>query len=607
MGKAKTRYQDLLKRLDEHDVLNELSDQTATALRMPQRFQASMSALHDAYIENSSRFDGILNEIMNGAPVDEDGSSQVGWLKGAQDVLRRWWSHDDQYSIRFRQAIETRQTRLQRHWMDAVEKAASKLGDAILGQRVLQSTADRAAQMQQNVENMVSEAFKRLRMYLADSSDQKLEAKISAIRCIGCQDDCPAVNIKWNKHVEKEPTRQTTGYQLTNGDIRTKVFLLGVMEFEPVCELLKLEAVRACMIVAVLVRKEGKTVVIRYQFPAQVDLLDEVEADQLEVRVFPKECLLCSIRAKDRRMAFTYGTNGGRLGTVFLYRFDESFTHLDRSLCALDANGDLQSFDTRTRQTSKKISLRGHTSNELVLGRAGINGEKRLLVDSISSEDHRKLPSAAIENISIKGLVAVGCVDDVLYVVDPSDRAIYASKLSVTVRSDAYRIQRSGQSKSQDYTRLNQQSGDNTAEHWLRVIFHVFEKFPAQSFIDAAINPNSSCSLDLGIVVDDTSYDNSGLKTICSGYFVMVIRVALLLLSALAACVLADYGPRDAVTILTDKNFEKEVLQSPDYWLVEFYAPWCGHCKQLEPQYKAAAKKLKKHVRIPGFCGIWSA
>ncbi|ETM31386.1 hypothetical protein L914_21026, partial [Phytophthora nicotianae] len=149
-------------------------------------------------------------------------------------------------------------------------------------------------------------------------------------------------------------------------------------------------------------------------------------------------------------------------------------------------------------------------ADELVLGRAGINGEKRLLVDSISSEDHRKLPSAAIENISIKGLVAVGCVDDVLYVVDPSDRAIYASKLSVTVRSDAYRIQRSGQSKSQDYTRLNQQSGDNTAEHWLRVIFHVFEKFPAQSFIDAAINPNSSCSLDLGIVVDDTSYDNSG-------------------------------------------------------------------------------------------------
>ena len=48
-----------------------------------------------------------------------------------------------------------------------------------------------------------------------------------------------------------------------------------------------------------------------------------------------------------------------------------------------------------------------------------------------------------------------------------------------------------------------------------------------------------------------------------------------------------------SVITLTSRNFDSR-LRDGNAWLVEFYAPWCGHCKTFAPTYKKIAHTLHK-------------
>ncbi len=52
------------------------------------------------------------------------------------------------------------------------------------------------------------------------------------------------------------------------------------------------------------------------------------------------------------------------------------------------------------------------------------------------------------------------------------------------------------------------------------------------------------------------------------------------------------------VVPLDDSNFHSQVVDSDDMWFVEFYAPWCGHCKALAPVWKDLASALDGKVKV---------
>eukprot|EP00921_Rhytidocystis_pertsovi_P021178 GHVQ01033806.1.p1 GENE.GHVQ01033806.1~~GHVQ01033806.1.p1 ORF type:complete len:646 (+),score=86.21 GHVQ01033806.1:1092-3029(+) len=98
-----------------------------------------------------------------------------------------------------------------------------------------------------------------------------------------------------------------------------------------------------------------------------------------------------------------------------------------------------------------------------------------------------------------------------------------------------------------------------------------------------------------------TSLDNLNSSDALVGYvrsFVDAYRNKLVKPYLKSEALIPEEDNTAPVRVLVGNSFDSEVRASPKDVFVEFYAPWCGHCRKLEPALKELAARLKSVPQI---------
>lgn len=249
-----------------------------------------------------------------------------------------------------------------------------------------------------------------------------------------------------------------------------------------------------------------------------------------QIRHFPRQTIFCSFNPQERLIAFTTEDRA-----VYIYRFSAKFESMeptktinlvtqtslgaivdmvvaDNSIFLLDDSGAVQSINYRSLQTSRKVqkttSTLGKTHSSLLLlseglglGLLGLEGitesnslELSGCLEVFSSEDFRDIPTSFPKSVFLSRDTSAICIDNKLLVLDPAIGHVKLFTLDLTIRSDSYRIKHTNQKQR---SQPDDASTDNKGEHWLRVLYHMYEKFPVGGLIESVCDNSKSLRLRL--------------------------------------------------------------------------------------------------------------
>ncbi|KAG6590973.1 uncharacterized protein IUM83_11327 [Phytophthora cinnamomi] len=532
---------------------------TQATLNLPLRLKNQLRAIASSFrdhVANATDEEDVtksLDEFMHNFTVSDTKVSETNNDGVWERAWKKFFGHDASLlSDKFRESMVKPLGEARQAWFEAVETVLIVAESAMTSKWNEETQRSLRQSCAADERKLVSDAFRGVLQSWRNGHEGGLMTTISHPRVRQMTVYCDLQREHW-----KPAAYQMKAFKLVqneNGSY-TKVEL-GTHRLEPNAKILKAFTIKNHCLVLVTTSPRG-TLVEKVDFPLNLSWWRENIGRVTCNRRFGRSASLCDFNVHERVVAFV--EEGGR---AVLYRFNETFSSLeiykrvelslrtsltlpvtdvlvmDGTLYATDSNGSIQSVSLRNQQTSRAVQIMPSgphgpngslfaTADNLVLGFVvktkrddSSEADHDSAMFAVASEDFRDVPVTYSGFIPLpsRGL-SIQCFDDLLFAVDGEMKRICVNRLTVTVRSESFRIQHSKE-HSVNGSKTAADESDAEVDHWLRAFYHTYEKFPVRGLIRSVNDTRATLKLHMA----GNSTLTKSAEESCRSFFQVLMR-----------------------------------------------------------------------------------